>query len=295
MATGTNLSRKELGIASFNEALRNRGFSLNGSYVNNKTKVSVTCSNGHIVEISPSNFKKGRGCRYCSGKTKDFGAMSFYEVMEKSCEFKGHGKYVSASEKVEVTCKNDHVTTMTPTSIKRGIGCSVCAGNNPHKSKEDLLSLIHSIGYKVTSEYKGTHVNMGFICIVGHEFSMTPKNIKSGQRCSVCRGNLQKMAYINSILDNGNAIAVKFGIATSADARLRSLSANNKNVEIKRIGVWLFPSVEKCRKAEREVKSRLDTGVLSKIYMPDGHSETTSLKNIDEIIDIYVKNGGIRP
>lgn len=45
---------------------------------------------------------------------------------------------------------------------------------------------------------------------------------------------------------------------------------------------------------EREVKARLKTCVISKEEMPDGYTETTHLKNIDFIRDIYEEFSGNR-
>jgi hypothetical protein len=51
--------------------------------------------------------------------------------------------------------------------------------------------------------------------------------------------------------------------------------------------------VEQCKKAERECKKELETGVVLKRDMPDGYSETTWAYNIGKVKDIYERNGGV--
>ena len=37
-----------------------RGFTVTGTYVNNRTPIVMLCPNGHEIEIPPSCFKRGR-------------------------------------------------------------------------------------------------------------------------------------------------------------------------------------------------------------------------------------------
>lgn len=48
-----------------------------------------------------------------------------------------------------------------------------------------------------------------------------------------------------------------------------------------------------CKKAERECKKELETGVVLKRDMPDGWTETTWSYNIGKVVDIYKRNGGL--
>jgi hypothetical protein len=64
--------------------------------------------------------------------------------------------------------------------------------------------------------------------------------------------------------------------------------------ELTNYGVWTYPTVRQCRDAEITCKRNLETGVLSKLEMPDGYTETTFPSNIDRVIDIFEENGGVR-
>ena len=56
--------------------------------------------------------------------------------------------------------------------------------------------------------------------------------------------------------------------------------------------VWEFPNVDSCKNAEKEVKKSLYCGIFTKAEIPDGWTETTSIKSIEQIIQIYKKYNG---
>ena len=110
--------------------------------------------------------------------------------------------------------------------------------------------------------------------------------------CS-CNMHRQQECYINSVIDEDSThVAVKFGM--SKDSKKRVKQQNSVSIyEIVQHLVYLFPDVASCKKAERECKKELQTGVVLSRDMPDGWSETTWIYNIDRIIEIYVRNGGV--
>ncbi|MGL5012968.1 MAG: GIY-YIG nuclease family protein [Bacteroidales bacterium] len=118
-------------------------------------------------------------------------------------------------------------------------------------------------------------------------------NLQKGKRPCACSPMRQQECYINWLVDEyNNAIAIKFGIANNSKQRIKEqnrFSAYN----IKQHSVYTFPSVEQCKKAEREYRQELETGVVLKRDMKDGYTETTWTYNIDKIIEIYERNGGI--
>lgn len=102
----------------------------------------------------------------------------------------------------------------------------------------------------------------------------------------------QKEAYINLIID-AIPVAVKFGVAVNSLARAKH--QNSKSIyEIQHHARYRFTDVYSCKKAERECLQELECSVVSKEDMPDGYTETTWLYNLDKIIEIYERNGGIK-
>lgn len=117
-------------------------------------------------------------------------------------------------------------------------------------------------------------------------------NIKLGYRPCNCGSGKQKYAYINIISDVNDVVAIKYGIATNPEDRLKK-QAWKSIYPMHNFGVWEFSDYQACRDAETLCK-RTFYQSLSREEMPDGFSETTCPSNIDKIINIYESHGGHR-
>lgn len=109
--------------------------------------------------------------------------------------------------------------------------------------------------------------------------------------CSV----ISKMTegYINILSDNGVDIALKFGISSSSSRRAK-IQNRSCIYDVRQLGVWVFPDFYKCRKSETEIKNTLECGIIPKVEMPDGYTETTHLYNFDKIVEIFQKYGAVK-
>jgi hypothetical protein len=118
-------------------------------------------------------------------------------------------------------------------------------------------------------------------------------NLQLGKRSCACSKHRQQECYINWLIDDhNNAVAIKFGIARDSKQRIKQ--QDSKSVyTLKQHSIYVFPSVQACKKAERECKKELETGVVLKRDMPDGYSETTWAYNIGRVKTIYERNGGV--
>lgn len=115
---------------------------------------------------------------------------------------------------------------------------------------------------------------------------------KGGLSCE-CSSYNQKFSYIHLIKDYELQIGLKFGISNDVHRRFMG-QQNMTSLVMENIGVWEFDNSINCKKAERILKNTMDCGVISKELFPDGHSETTHINNIDNIIKVYEEYGGIR-
>jgi len=109
--------------------------------------------------------------------------------------------------------------------------------------------------------------------------------------CPQCAGYSQKYSYINLILDKNVPIGLKFGISRYPKQRVK-IQNHRAIYDMEQIGVWEFPNVDSCKNAEKEVKKSLYCGIFTKAEIPDGWTETTSIKSIEQIIQIYKKYNG---
>lgn len=118
-------------------------------------------------------------------------------------------------------------------------------------------------------------------------------NLERGHKPCECTKRRQKEAYINLVYDNESVVAIKFGIAIDSNVRVNK--QHRRSVyDIINYGIWQFPTTLACTQAERDCMTQLRCGILSKLEVPDGHSETTYALNLEDVIDIYERNGGVR-
>lgn len=118
--------------------------------------------------------------------------------------------------------------------------------------------------------------------------------LKASHPCPICAlGTSQIYAYVNKVVQESVPIALKFGITGNPTHRLRTQNYANI-LEMENLCVFQFPSREKSFAAEAECKRVFRCGVLDKNLIPDGYTETTYIYNLDELLNIYKKHGGIR-
>lgn len=146
-------------------------------------------------------------------------------------------------------------------------------------------------------EWKDTYVNQYSKCVMScnehGNFISTPELIIfKNQGCPVCGFQNQKQCYINAIKENNNIIALKYGISSNYEYRVRRQNRNSI-YNIENINVWIFDNTNDCKMAENECKQIFGNGVILKENMPDGYTETTLYKNLSTIISVYEKYGGI--
>ena len=289
----SNKERLEKAKATLIEECARRGFVLLGDYVNAKTKIDMLCPNGHGVSIAPSNFKKGRGCSVCSKKGFEYGREAFIDAATNK-GFVVTGGYSGANSQVEVICPNGHKTTINPQSIKKGLlSCRVCSKNDPDSAEKSLIEMVESLGFELISGYRGANRDVLMRCVSGHDFLMTPKNFKAGQRCPVCKGKNRKFAYLHKV-EVGGFECIKFGVATNHPLRLVHQRLKNKTLSISVLGVWEFSNPDSCKRTEVEIKRSVKCGVLGKEQMPSGYTETCSSDSLQELIDIFESLGGVK-
>lgn len=126
---------------------------------------------------------------------------------------------------------------------------------------------------------------------IGESFS---GDLQKGKRPCACNMHRQQECYINWLIDDHNmTVAIKFGIANSSKQRIKR-QARFSAYNIKQHSVYTFPSVEQCKQAERECRQELECGVVLKRDMEDGYTETTWVYNLDKIVEIYERNGGVK-
>lgn len=166
------------------------GITTNQTYVNANTHLIHQCAEGHEWSAMPSNIKRGHGCPYCSGHIPG----DYHEWLEKD----GRGivalePYIAAAAKIKHRCKLGHEWSVSPNTIKSGIGCPECKSikladlhSHSHESYEEALRA-DGRGIVVLDRYKNGKTALRHRCPEGHEWPCVPQSIMyAGSGCPEC-------------------------------------------------------------------------------------------------------------
>lgn len=231
------------------------------------------------------------------------------EAEKRGYKFKDFAEPFDKRRVAHIKCifvcqKHGEWSTTTFSSFTKGTGCTGC--------QADFISAlrIKPDNVMIDSFFKSGKYPEGTI------FKRSERKNKRGHQayweiyCPICQtkavahyGSLQKgiiscncklkdqvYCYLGVISDNGNPIALKFGITRNFKVRQSSTIKKTK-YEYKIVKVWQFMSREDTRLAEKTLKSMLVTGVINKTDMV-GYTETTYLSNIEIIEKVYEEFGG---
>lgn len=303
-------------------------------WVGNRTKLKCFCEkHGQWCTTSIDHFKVGTSCPVCKGEKaglrgKSFLAGNQHTLKEDSfhierfmktgglhpkTQFFRSERLTSAGRKpywnyICPVCSNDEYVKAGVCSgvfegyigsLKKGELSCRCS-KNYHYTKEQweykIKKECKERGYEFIdwkSKNFGALYKFRYNCSLHGAQTITTDNFLTGKGCPQCSGKNQQECYINIVYDEYLPVALKFGIANNSKVRLRR--QNGKNLfQMKQMQVYQFPSIESCKAAERACLLELDCGILSSRELQDGYTETTSLQNLDKIIEIYERFGGIR-
>jgi hypothetical protein len=160
-------------------------------YINNSTKVTIICPNGHTFDQTPSNHLMGKGCRYCAGNVQS----TTERFIERAKVIHGNlfdyskTEYISYKVEVEILCPIHGSFDQTPDNHLKGKGCKYCA-DNVRLTKEqfiDRAKKIHSDKYDYSLvEYKNAHTKITIICPKHGNFDQLPNSHLRNNGCPDC-------------------------------------------------------------------------------------------------------------
>jgi hypothetical protein len=250
------------------------------------------------------------GCGRAMWSKEQFAVLCKRKATELGHTFLGFiGEWNGAYTKIKILCeKHGEWSSATINNlINAGQGCPGCGADATVKAsiKPDdmMIASFHESGtFHPDTKFRRSERKNSQGCKV-YWFMSCPEcgeigesyssDLQRGQRPCACSKQRQQECYINWLIDDHNmAVAIKFGIARDSKRRVKQQDSKSAYT-LKQHSVYTFPSVEQCKKAERECKKELECGVVLKRDMPDGYSETTWAYNIGKVKDIYERNGGV--
>lgn len=305
-------------------AAEEKGFkfiSFSGEFDGGRTKLEISCPEhgSWYSTTAESLISNSPGCPVC-GRTRTIDASrreysyhveKFMETgkFHKDTEFWRSGKKSGAHYwfyKCPV-CSEDEYTKAglckgvfeaCGNSLKKGIlpcRCSKSARLTGPQWEYEIKKRDGGRGYTFIRwiNKPGRFCKFEYRCPIHGLQEMSVNNYLQGQGCPECVGQDQRQCYINQVLDQGSAIAIKFGVTRNSRSRIERQNARNL-FQMARIGVWRFPSAKSCKDAEKQCKKELECRILTKRELEDGYTETTYIKNLDRVIEIYENHGGKR-
>ena len=224
----------------------------------------------------------------CSRKAESLG----YKFLGFSQNWDSHRTKVILHCNVHGSWTTSNITSI----INKGVGCPACCIDNLKRPEDEWIQLFTSmeVFHKDTvferEEYSGCWKVFCPEC--GESVKSLTENLSRGRIPCGCSPHRQKIAYINKVLDDGNLLALKIGIAVNPDKRVKDQNLKSLYT-IEKYFNFLFPTVEACKAAEKFCLKELYFGILTKEEMPDGWTETTYTENLSQIMEIYKRFGGV--
>ena len=181
-------------IEEMQEIAKSRnGECLSTEYVNARTKLKWKCEHGHEWESVPDSIKQGTWCPECAGNANNARAkkrrLGIEEMQELAKSRNGiclSSEYVNANTKLKWKCEHGHEWEATPSSIKSGSWCPICAGTIKSTIEEMQEIARQHKGKCLSTEYVNAHTRLKWKCEYGHEWEAKPNHIKSGSWCPRC-------------------------------------------------------------------------------------------------------------
>lgn len=170
-------------------------------YVNNKTKICIICPEHGEFYQTPKDHLSGCGCKMCynkkRGKTFKLKNGTFIEKAKKihnNKYFYDKSVYISANNKICITCPEHGEFYQAPHNHLRGQGCPLCGNNKKGGYKKSNTKIFieksnikHNNKYNYSKvEYKNNYTKICIICPEHGEFWQKPNDHLRGVGCNVC-------------------------------------------------------------------------------------------------------------
>jgi hypothetical protein len=109
------------------------GKCLSTKYINSQTKLLWECKEGHQWKAVPAHVKNGTWCELCARKKNRLTIEEMHELA-KAKTGKCLSKVIWGSNiKLSWECKKGHKWEATPSAVKHGTWCRLCANQNNRK------------------------------------------------------------------------------------------------------------------------------------------------------------------
>jgi len=182
-------------------------------YVNNKTKILITCPEHGDFLQTPSAHLQGRGCPRCGVEAhKKATTKTTEQFIAEAKEIHGDKydyskvEYLNAKAKVTIICSVHGPFEQRASSHLRGRTCLKCHHDAQRKTTEQFIAearAVHGDRYDYSKvEYKNTDTRVCIICPDHKEFWQIPDfHLRLGTGCPTCGENLVSEPIFRKVLE----------------------------------------------------------------------------------------------
>lgn len=274
-------------------------------YVNNRTKVTIIDPDYGNFDITPFHFnvmlqghpKRGMEKRI---RTRTLSTDEFIKKCKSirtDIDF-DYSKVSYVHNRKEV-CIIDPVYGeffITPNNFIQGVGHPERGGTKLSNTDEFITKAMQvqpHIKYDYSNVvYVNNKTKVHIIDPDYGSFFIIPNSFLSGRGHPERGNHSQIYAYIHTINENGIIIGLKYGIENIQGSRYKEQDRSSV-YSIGQFKSFKFNTVQDCKNAEKECRKMFGKGIILKENMKDGYTETTHTSNLQTIIDVYLKWGGV--
>lgn len=192
------------------------------NYINNKTKITITCKVHGDFEQAPNNHLKGISCNKCSVSKRKNTLEEFIKQSNKVHNglYKYYKvNYINNNTKVIITCEVHGDFEQSPNNHLSGKGCSKCSRisitNKQRSTLEEFIEQVNKVhnGLYIYSnvDYISTNSKVTITCKIHGDFKQTPNNHLSGKGCAKCNNRCYSKKAISWLryIENTQQISIQ--------------------------------------------------------------------------------------
>ena len=170
---------------------------LNVSYINNQTKIKITCPVHGIFLQRPDSHLWGKGCWSCSNTkrlTTDLFILEAKKVHKNKYDY-SKTNYTTAHHKVKIKCPTHGEFLQKAYSHLQGRGCKKCGGTCKSSTENFVKNsnLVHKNKYDYSLvDYSNNRNKVKIICRKHGTFFQKPNYHLLGEGCPKCAKRISK-------------------------------------------------------------------------------------------------------
>jgi hypothetical protein len=187
-------------------------------YVNNKTKIKITCPIHGLHEQTPDSHLHSHGCYKCAKTiTGDFYRYTNNSFIKKAKEVHGNKydysliNYINGKTKINIFCREHGLFSQSPSNHLRGDGCPYCGTKTTTlKTTSTTIKFIekaqrvHGYTYDYSLvEYIGYKNKVKIICPTHGIFEQTPNGHLFNGGCRKCGSSIGERKISKILEDSG--------------------------------------------------------------------------------------------